>query len=75
MRKILKYGMLLSGPALLSGCSTNTVVTAENLCKDWRHMTVSKNDKITDKTASQIEASNESRVTWGCKLGANKAKS
>lgn len=57
-----------------SGCAQTAIVNAENLCKDWRHQTVSKSDKLTEKTASQIEASNESRPTWGCKYGENKSK-
>lgn len=65
---------MLTAPVLLTGCSSTTVVTAEALCKDWRHQTVSKDDKLTDKTASQIEGSNKSRVVWGCAAGQNKAK-
>ena len=50
-----------------------SVVTANELCQDWRHQTVSKQDKMTDKTASQIEASNKSRPVWGCEYGKNGA--
>lgn len=49
------------------------IVTADELCKDWRNMTVSKKDVLTQETAEQIEASNLSRVNWGCKLGENRA--
>lgn len=67
--------LILSVPVLLGGCSKTVVVTADKLCADWRHQTVSKSDQITDQTASQIEASNKSRPAWGCAYGANKAKS
>ncbi len=59
----------------LSGCGGTAIVTADKLCSDWRHQTVSKSDQITDGTASQIESSNKSRPQWGCEYGANKAKS
>lgn len=49
------------------------IVTAEELCRDWRHQTVSKNDRLTQETAEQIEANNLSRPNWGCKLGENRA--
>lgn len=75
MQKMLKSVLMLSAPALLSGCSGTVVVTAEKLCQDWLHQTVSKNDKISDGTASDMEASNKSRPQWGCEYGANKAKS
>lgn len=62
---------------LLTGCAgTNpVVVTAEALCKDWGHQTISKADKLSDETASQIEANNKSRPNWGCEYGENRAKS
>lgn len=59
-----------------AGCSLlgkPVIVTAEQLCKDWGHMTVSKHDKLTQETAEQIEANNLSRPAWGCKLGENRA--
>lgn len=60
--------------AIVSGCShAPMLVTADELCKDWRNMTVSKKDVLTQETAEQIEASNLSRVNWGCKLGENRA--
>jgi len=66
--------IMLISPALLAGCSKNIVVTAEELCKSWRHQTVSKADVLTDKTAAPIEGNNESRAEWGCAPGQNKAK-
>lgn len=50
------------------------VVQAEQLCKDWRHQTVSKDDKITQDTAAGMEASNKSRPNWGCAEGRDEAK-
>lgn len=73
MRSIARFGFALLSLGLLSGCAaTGTVVaTAENLCRDWQHQKISKNDKLTDGTASQIEANNKSRPTWGCAYGRN----
>jgi hypothetical protein len=59
---------------LLTGCSSAFVVTADELCRDWRHQSVSKDDKLTDKTASGIEGSNDARANWGCRPGENVAK-
>lgn len=64
--------MLLASLGLLSGCSKTVVATAEQLCQDWRHQTVSKDDKLTQGTAEQIEASNKSRPAWGCQYGENR---
>jgi hypothetical protein len=75
MKQTLKFALLLSAPVLLAGCGKNFVVTAEELCRDWQHQTVSKHDTLTDKTASQIEANNKSRPNWGCQPGENRAKS
>jgi hypothetical protein len=49
------------------------LVTADELCRDWRHMTVSRQDRLTQETAEQIEASNGSRVNWGCAPKGNRA--
>jgi hypothetical protein len=67
--------MLLS-LGLLSGCAGKPaeIVDKVALCKDWQHKTVSKDDVLTDGTASILEADNKSRVNWGCKWGANTAK-
>lgn len=74
MQKALKIAATLTPLMLLSGCANQHVVTAEELCNDWRHQTVSKDDQITQKTASGILASNASRTNWGCKFGKNEAK-
>lgn len=53
--------------AIVSGCSsTGTIVQAESLCTDWREISVSKRDRLTQGTASQIESNNKSRGGWGC---------
>jgi hypothetical protein len=75
MRRTLKCSLALLSPVLLTGCSSAFVVTADELCKDWRHQTVSKADKLTDATASGIEGSNDARVNWGCAPGQNTSKS
>jgi hypothetical protein len=75
MRKNLKLIIpTLLAPALLQGCGQSIVVTAEELCRSWRHQTVSKSDVLTDGTAATIEGNNQSRVEWGCQPGQNKAK-
>jgi hypothetical protein len=75
MRKSLKLiTVTLAAPALLQGCGQSIVVTAEELCRSWRHQTVSKDDRITDGTAATIEGNNQSRGEWGCQPGQNKAK-
>lgn len=76
MPKVKKLALLLAPLVLLTGCSKTLplVVTAEELCRDWQHKTISKQDKLTEPTASQIEADNNSRPAWGCAYGENKAK-
>ena len=61
--------------AIASGCAQTVIVTADQLCADWRHKTVSKHDKLTQDTAAAIEADNKSRPNWGCQYGENRAKS
>lgn len=75
MRRTALFLSMLISPVLLTGCAQSIVATADQLCKDWRHQTVSKDDRLTDKTASGLEGSNEARVNWGCAPGQNKAKS
>lgn len=69
---------LMSALALLvplSGCSKTLVVTADELCQSWRHQRISKDDRLTQGTAEQIEGSNNARPAWGCEPGADRAKS
>lgn len=65
--------LTLLAPVLLTGCAKSFVVTADELCRSWRYQTVSKNDVLTDGTASTIEGNNESRKEWGCSPTQNKA--
>src|SRR5262245_29375852 len=70
MSKTLKCASLLSCLVLCSGCESGiAVIATEQLCNDWRRLTISKKDVLTEETASQIEASNKSRPNWGCKYG------
>ena len=77
MQRMLKCAIALASLALLNGCASGSaaIVELESLCRDWRHQSVSKDDKLTEKTAAGIETSNDSRVNWGCKPGSNTAKS
>ena len=61
--------VLLVSLGLQTGCARDFVgiVASEELCRDWRGVSVSKNDKLTEQTASEIEANNKSRPAWGCK--------
>lgn len=77
MRRLPTSIILLASLALLTGCAqtqSHALIAAEQLCQSWRHQTISKHDKITDGTASQIEGSNKARPEWGCEYGANRAK-
>lgn len=74
MKRALKTAASLTLPMLLSACASQHVVTAEELCRDWRHQTVGKDDVLTQKTAAGILAANSSRTNWGCKFGKNEAK-
>ncbi len=78
MRNLKTTVLLLTSLVLLSACSNplagTVVANSAQLCKDWRHQTVSKEDVLTDKTAGGMEASNNSRTVWGCKYGSNTAK-
>ena len=74
MRRLPRLMMPLLGLGLLSGCSSGLVVIAKDeLCRGWRHQTISKDDKLTDKTASGIEGSNDARPAWGCAYGKDRA--
>lgn len=70
--KRLTLALALLAP--LTGCAKNLVVTAEELCRSWKHQTVSKRDTLTQETAAGIEGSNKARPNWGCEYGADAAK-
>jgi len=65
----LSNACLISIVAIVtSGCSGGSIaiIGTNELCADWRPITVSKNDQLTEGTATQIEASNRTREVWGC---------
>ncbi len=65
MRKLLPLALLLS--ATLAGCSANGNViegTATQICRTWKPVFTSKNDKLTDDTVKQIVGNNEANRTW-----------
>lgn len=70
------FALLLTSPVLLSACAKEPAAIANSaqLCRDWRHQTVSKDDQLTDKTAAGMESSNNSRTAWGCAWGKNQSK-
>jgi hypothetical protein len=73
----MKLTILLASQALLSACAQiekPAPIAAGDLCRSWRHQTISKDDQITDRTAQQIEGSNKARPAWGCVYGENRAK-
>lgn len=72
-----KRSMMLASLALLTGCAKTpppAPIAADRLCESWRHQTITKADKLTERTAAQIEGSNKARPEWGCAYGANKAR-
>ena len=59
----------------LAGCADKLVMISQaDLCKSWKHMDVSKEDKITQKTAAKMLGNNNSRPLWGCEPGQNRAQ-
>ena len=46
----------------LAGCATTPVATVEPVCGGLRTVWVAKDDVLTERTASQIEANNLARV-------------
>lgn len=75
MTRMKLCAVALLSLAPLTGCAKSFVgiVASEELCRDWRETSVSKDDKLTEGTASQIEANNKSRPNWGCKYGEQKS--
>jgi hypothetical protein len=72
MRRMKRCALLLTILGLSQGCALiqkPAPIARANLCRDWRHETISKDDQISEKTAAQIEAANKSRPAWGCKYG------
>lgn len=57
--------MLLS--ATLAGCSSAGNViegTAVQICRTWKPVFTSKDDKLTDETVRQIVGNNEANRAW-----------
>ena len=61
--KRLKHVSLLLVLGLLSGCASKPVViaTSQPLCKAVKHECISKDDELTEGTATQIEGNNLAR--------------
>ena len=74
MKRTAALLFALSSQALLTGCGGKAVVTADALCKDWQHQTVSKNDNWTQGSAAIADGNNHRRENWGCNYGENEAK-
>lgn len=66
MRKHVLLAMLLSG--MLAGCSSlnGGVIegTAVQICRTWKPVFTSKDDKLTDDTVRQIVGNNEANRHW-----------
>lgn len=75
MSLLKRFGAISSLALLCSGCANNmqTVTDAGSLCKDWRVYRPAKADRLTDKSAAELLASNEARVIWGCHKKKNEA--
>ena len=59
-----------------TACGPEPVVIANaELCRSWRHQTVSKDDQLTNQTAAIAEGNNNARTRWKCVWGKNQAKS
>lgn len=56
--------MLPAALVLLTGCVKDIVGIAS--CEVGNHVTVGKADRLTEKTASEIEKNNRSREAAGC---------
>lgn len=53
--------------ALLSACNHDGLVIEQTqVCAGWREILVSKDDQLTEGTATQIEAHNENGVARKC---------
>jgi hypothetical protein len=75
MPKLMKFALVSSLALLCSACAKNmpTVVEAGSLCRDWRPYRPAKGDQLTEKSAAELLANNESRVVWGCHKTKNEA--
>lgn len=65
MRKLAPLAILLS--VTLAGCSSvgkEIEGTAAQICRTWKPVFTSKDDKLTDDTVRQIVGNNEANRTW-----------
>ncbi len=53
---------------LLTACASDTVATVSvaKVCPAWPQISTAKDDKLTERTAAQIEKSNIGRESLGC---------
>jgi hypothetical protein len=67
---------LAASLALLTGCAQTpkpAPIAVDDLCRSWTHGRITKADKLTEKTAADQEARNNSRPAWGCEYGEDRA--
>ena len=69
MRRSARLALLLVLPALLSGCAKSIAGIATTNCNVGNHVYVSKNDRLTEETAREIDTNNASRQAAGCEAG------
>lgn len=61
--RLAKRALLLLSLVLLSGCAKESIVaTVEPFCEGVAHVCISRDDRLTDGTATQIEANNLGRA-------------
>ena len=62
--KLRKRALLLCAPVLLCGCASKPAVIASSrpFCKAVTNVCISKDDVLTDDTATQIEGNNLGRA-------------
>lgn len=60
--RLRKLALVLCGLVPLAGCATGTIVaTAEPFCAAVAHVCISRDDRLTEGTAVQVEANNLGR--------------
>ena len=73
--RIAYFAGLAAIASVLAGCADKLVMISQgDLCKSWRHQTVSKQDKLTQGTAKIAEGNNNARPLWGCEPGKDRAQ-
>lgn len=66
-RALILVSISLAG-IVSGGCASWKPVVAQRdqLCRDWKEITRSKDDRLSKGTAEQIAGNNVSRSAWGC---------